>query len=222
MTAFELKNRLLKEETLRIKGNTGKGLSWETYSDQPITICDLEKKRTVLVPMHLTLAKFFAWQPGIFSISPEDLLGAAPTQKTIDLLSPNPECLYSCVPTQLQNPRSFASLLKQILRVRKDSSIANSSLLEVVRSDDKGTLILRFQLRQNLTNDTVTALLAVNLSRKESISILESPEYAQTSAIDLSTQRTENKSFESSFFDLKLEALSAKLILFQPRRLPKN
>lgn len=222
MTAFELRNRLFKEETLRLKGEMEKPLSWETSSDQPITICDLEKKRTVLVPMHLTLAKFFAWQPGIFSISPEDLLGAAPHQKTVDLLSPNPECLYSCVPTQLQNPRSFASALKQILRVRKDSSIAGGTLREVVPSDDKGTLILKLQLRQNLTNDPVTALLAVNLSSKQSVSTLESPEYAQTSAIDLSTQQTENKSFESSFFDVKLEARSAKLILFQPRRLPKK
>jgi len=219
LTASELRSRLLREDTFRIKGLKEGNPSWNSVAESPpvIDICDLEKKRTVVVSTHITLAKFFAWQPGVFSLSLQDLLGAAPSQKKIDPLDANADCLYSCAPSQLQNPCSFASQLRHILRVRKELRLEKADLIEIVESEHKGVLILRYLLPQNQAGVRRTALLLVNFSQKECEVTLESFAYAHASAIDPMTRRTENKVFDSSFFELKINPLTARLVVFQPK-----
>jgi len=214
MSAAQLRKQLLKEDVLHMKGEMNGALSWTMIANlQPeITLCDLEKKRTTLLGLHLTLATFFAWQPGIFSLSAQDLLGAAPKQTTIDLLGENKECLYSCAPGQLMNPRSFASGLQKILRVRKELCLAHSTLVETIESEKKNLLILRLQLQNQKP-----ALLAINVGEQESEEVLESSFYAHTWAIDPLTGLLEPKCFDSSFFTLKMAPFSTKLVVFQPR-----
>jgi hypothetical protein len=219
LTASELQSRLLREDTFRIKGLKEGTYSWNLVADSPpaIDICDLEKKRTVVISTHSMLAKFFAWQPGVFSLSLQDLLGAAPKHTKIDPLSPNADCLYSCAPSQLQNPCSFASQLKSILRVRKELRLEKADLVEVVESEQKSVLILRYLLPQNQAGIRRTALLLVNFGGKECEVSLESYAYAHATAIDPMTHRTENKVFDSSFFELKINPLTARLVVFQPK-----
>lgn len=112
---------------------------------------------TQIQHVHLLLAKFNAWQPGVFALSGWDLVGALtlPRQQVNDLIGegdtrwinrgaydlidanpdadesqtgmPKAESLYGSVSSQLNDPESFASKLSQILRLRKDLSLEISS-----------------------------------------------------------------------------------------------
>jgi hypothetical protein len=224
--AEQLHNRLLREDEMQSKGEKKSPLSWKSVPKiyPEIVPCQpeknsLEKRDRVeeaMMALHVNLTKFFAWQPGIFSLSPQDLLGAMPNQPALDLLGANPDCLYSCAPSQLANPYSFASQLKKILRIRKDLNLAKATLVQTVATEHKEVLILRYQLpNQN------TALLAVNFSQKPLEEMIESFAYAHTSVIDPLSGLTENKAFEASFFTLKIAPFSTKLLIFQPKHYRK-
>jgi hypothetical protein len=222
VTAEELRNQLLRDDLLRTKSQKSSNLSWKSVPHvyPEIVPCRPENKsekkregvKEGMLALHVNLAKFFAWQPGIFSLSPQDLLGAAPEQQMLDLLGPNNDCLYSCAPSQLANPYSFASQLKKILRIRKDLNLAKATFLQTIATEHKEVLILRYQL----LNQT-EAILAVNFSQKPLEEMLESFVYAHTSVIDPLTGLTENKGFDSSFFTLKIDPFSTKLLIFQPK-----
>lgn len=210
-----LRKRFLDEDRAKIKGEER---SWRCLSNlSDVSFKDVEKKRDAVFALQMTLTKFFALQPGIFSLSPQDLLGAFQTDTKVDLLGGNVDCLYSCAPNQLLNPTSFASQLKKILRVRKDLSLEKARLTGVVAAENKGLLLLQFSLPQS----GKCALLTVNFSRKAVTETLESPEYAHATAIDPIAGLAENKAFASSFFSLKLDPLSTKLILFEPKKTKK-
>lgn len=210
-----LRKRLLSEDRFRLEGKlSDKPLSgWTEACASMLNIQDLEKKRKLIVSLHLLLAKLFALQPGPFSLSAQDLLGSSPSQKNIDLFGPNNESLYSSLPNQLRNPHSFASQLQTILRVRSEFGIERASLIDVPTPEHKGILILRYRLPDSKS----VALLAVNFGKEEFIETIESCEYVQTNARNLLSGFTEKKLFDSSFFELKLDPLSAKLILFQSK-----
>jgi hypothetical protein len=217
-TGANLRNQLLRDDLSRIKGQKQSNLAWTAVPKLYLEIvpCQPEKQsanvREGVLALHVNLAKFFAWQPGIFSLSPQDLLGAAPEQKTLDLLGPNSDCLYSCAPSQLSKPYSFASQLRKILRIRKELGLAKATLLQTVATEHKEVLILRYQLPNQMA-----ALLAVNFSQKPLEEMVESFAYAHTSVIDPLTGLTENKVFDSSFFTLKINPFSTKLLIFQPK-----
>jgi trehalose synthase len=110
---------------------------------------------------HLLLAFANAMQPGVFSLSGWDLMGALPLPRQsvaellqdrdyrwinrggIDLMGVNPEAeksrfglprartLYGSLPEQLKDPDSFASQLKRILAARKRYHIAEGELVAV-------------------------------------------------------------------------------------------
>jgi hypothetical protein len=220
ITGGELRKRLLREDIFRLKEEKKEGLSWKSVPPiyPKIILCETEKKNDQILALHLNLAKFFAFQPGVFSLSSEDLLGALPGQTTIDLLGKNSDCLYSCAPNQLINPYSFASQLKKILRVRKDLNLKNGKLIETVSTEKKGLLLLRLEL----SKERMTALLAVNFSQEPIVETLESYLYARKTAIDPLTGLSENKSYDSSFFELKIEPLTTKILVFQPKYTQKK
>ena len=100
---------------------------------------------------HLLLAMFNAWQPGVFALSGWDLVGALTLdrkqvaalvasgdtrwiRRSYDLMDyaatastskmPRGKSLYGTLPDQLADPRSFASRLAAILRVRNQFGLA--------------------------------------------------------------------------------------------------
>ena len=119
---------------------------------------------------HLLLAFANAMQPGVFSLSGWDLMGALPLPRQsvaelmkdgdyrwinrggIDLMGVNPDAktsrfglprtraLYGPLPEQLKDPESFASQLKQMLAARKKYRIAEGELVAVPRCHDLGPL----------------------------------------------------------------------------------
>jgi len=197
LTAEALRRRLLYEDVLALGGKAGDDLPFLTWPEtcaSLIKIQDLEERCCQILELHVLLAKFFAWQPGVFSLSMEDLLGTV-----------HQEHLYTLGGT-------FSSQLKSILRARREINLEHATLIDVPTTEQRGLLILRFELP-----NTYSALVAVNFSKQPVSENLESPTYYRTTAIDLETHLRLNKPLDSTFFTLKIDPLSAKLILFQPK-----
>jgi len=111
--------------------------------------------------VHLLLAMYNAWQPGVFALSGWDLCGMVTIDKSRvqtliaggdtrwihrgahDLMGHNPTAqvsaagmprsrsLYGTLPDQLADPDSFIQQLSLILAVRKEHGIASGALLDV-------------------------------------------------------------------------------------------
>ncbi len=125
---------------------------------------------------HLLLAMFNALQPGVFALSGWDLLGMLTLDRkqvgslvaegdtrwihrsAYDLMDYRPEAteslsrlprgtsLYGSLPTQLEDPTSFACRLRDILAVRKHYGIATAVQLDVPHVSNKAMLVMVHQL----------------------------------------------------------------------------
>lgn len=140
---------------------------------------------------HLLLAAYNALQPGVFSFSGWDLVGALPLKAqqieylltdndyrwldrgAVDLMGYNPkaeksswglpraEALYGPLPGQLKDPNSFASHLKHIIQVRRNYRIELYDVLAVPDVDNPGVFILVMRLPENQK----IAITAINFGR---------------------------------------------------------
>jgi len=138
--------------------------------------------------VHLLLVMYNAFQPGVFALSGWDLVGALPlSPETVapllvdgdtrwinrgayDLTDANPEAtvsaaglpkaraLYGSLPSQLQQPASFASQLRQLLQIRQRYQIYAAHQLSVPMTQNKALLVLVHQL----PNDLGTQITALN------------------------------------------------------------
>ena len=125
---------------------------------------------------HLLLAMFNAWQPGVFALSGWDLVGALTLDRkqvaalvasgdtrwihrsAYDLMDYQPDAtestskmprgrsLYGTLPDQLADPRSFASRLAGILRVRNQFGLATGTQLDVPQVSNRAMLVMVHQL----------------------------------------------------------------------------
>jgi len=137
--------------------------------------------------LHLLLAMFNAWQPGVFALSGWDLVGALPlpaaqvanlmadgdtrwiNRGAYDLMGintkatasaaglPKAMALYGSLPEQLADPASFASQLKALLRVRHESKLYAARQVEMPETVAAGLLVLVHELPDGLGTQ-VTAL----------------------------------------------------------------
>ncbi|HQE28984.1 MAG TPA: maltose alpha-D-glucosyltransferase [Phycisphaerae bacterium] len=140
---------------------------------------------------HLLLAFATAIQPGVFSLSSWDLVGALPLPSEsvadllrdadyrwinrggVDLLGVNPEAatsrfglpraraLYGSLPEQLKDPESFASQLKRILAVRKKHRIDEGELIAVPNVSNSALCVLLMRV----PGTPVLAITVLNFSR---------------------------------------------------------
>jgi maltose alpha-D-glucosyltransferase/alpha-amylase len=141
---------------------------------------------------HLLLASANALQPGVFSLSSWDLVGALPIsaeavrQRTtdgdyrwvnrggVDLMGatssakesayglPRAKSLYGSLPEQLAGPESFASRLRQMLAARKKARIAEGELLEVPEPRSTALCVLVLRLPEY-----PLAVTMLNFGRKD-------------------------------------------------------
>lgn len=141
---------------------------------------------------HLLLAAANAMQPGVFSLSSWDLVGALPISEKsvadrindgdfrwinrggVDLMQANPKegqsrfgieratTLYGPLPEQLKDPDSFVSRLGQMLKARKKYRIAEGKLLAVPAVKSPAVCILVMEIPDAST----TAITALNFSRQ--------------------------------------------------------
>ena len=125
---------------------------------------------------HLLLAAFNAWQPGVFALSGWDLLGALtlPRGEVADLIAdgdtrwiergahdllgvapdqersasgmPRARSLYGTLPEQLKRRDSFASGLRDLLRIRSKYGIASARQVDVPDVAHPGMLVLVHEL----------------------------------------------------------------------------
>ncbi|MEV8214670.1 maltose alpha-D-glucosyltransferase [Leifsonia sp. NPDC077715] len=125
---------------------------------------------------HLLLAAFNAWQPGVFALSGWDLLGSltVPRSEVADLIAegdtrwvergahdllgvapeaerspsgmPRARSLYGTLPEQLRTRDSFASRLRQLLRIRNRWGIATARQVDVPDVAHPGMLVLVHEL----------------------------------------------------------------------------
>jgi trehalose synthase len=125
---------------------------------------------------HLLLAKYNAWQPGVFALSGWDLTGTLtlPSEQVgsliatgdtrwiergaHDLLDVAPEAtrslagmprarsLYGSLPSQLSNPESFAVGLRDVLSTRRAHDIAIASQIDVPQVAHQSMLVLVHRL----------------------------------------------------------------------------
>ena len=125
---------------------------------------------------HLLLARFNAWQPGVFAVSGWDLCGMLTLERSkvsrrlalgdtrwihraaYDLMDyqpaatespsgmPRGSSLYGSLPQQLGDATSFAARLREILAVRARHRIATSEQVEVPEVSDKAMLVMVHRL----------------------------------------------------------------------------
>jgi trehalose synthase len=137
-----------------------------------LTTADVERIKRV----HLLLAFYNAFQPGVFALSGWDLVGALTlpaaavkdrladgdtrwiNRGAYDLIGSNPKAttsaaglpvtvaLYGPLPKQLKKPDSFASKLARMLKVRADLHLYAGRLLDAPAVQAKGLFVLVHQL----------------------------------------------------------------------------
>jgi trehalose synthase len=141
---------------------------------------------------HLLLAFANAMQPGVFSLSGWDLMGALPLPRQsvadlmkdgdyrwinrggIDLMGVNPKAessrfglpraraLYGPLPEQLRDPDSFASQLERMLAARKKYRIAEGELVAVPDVANSAVCLLVMRI----PGQSALAITALNFSQK--------------------------------------------------------
>ncbi len=220
ITGSLLRDRLLKEDLYRLNGESRDSLPISTWGGYCALAFGVARQKEFanhveeIQKAHLLLAFTYAMQPGVFSLSAADLVGALPEGvNRIDLFGPNQNALYPSLPCQIQTPRSFASQLKKILAVRQSSKIAAAELIDVCPIDNKGTLLLLHRL----PGSRFFHLLAVNFSRSPVQEKLKLAGIEETWAIDLMSGLSADKGFDSGVFFFDLPPLTGKVFLFQPK-----
>ena len=201
-----------------------------------------------LQKLHLLFAFFSCMQPGIFSLSIWDLVGALPFTRqelkelklsenspwigkgSIDLLGknqnqvcsfagvPRVKTLYPSIPCQLKDPNSFVSVLKNYLKVRKVYNINQASFLGVVSTQHPS--LFAYSLRLKPAGQL--ALVIINLSScpiQEEISLME---IQNTTAINLIDRSQETKKLNCPTLCASLQPFEAKILLFQPKVLDSS
>jgi trehalose synthase len=147
---------------------------------------------------HLLLAAANALQPGVFSLSTWDLVGALPVPEeavgartqdgdyrwvnrgAVDLLGADPRArasafglpraaaLYGPLPDQLRDPESFASRLKVLLAARRRVRLAEGDLLAVPEPRAAGLCVLVLRLPGH-----PLAVTALNFGREDAEEVLD-------------------------------------------------
>jgi trehalose synthase len=136
---------------------------------------------------HLLLVMANALQPGVFSLSSWDLMGALPVPEKsvekwigegdyrwvnrggVDLIGANPDAstsayglprsktLYGPLPEQLKDPDSFVSQLKRVLAARQKYRLAEAELIAAPEVENPGVALLVLKLPEG-DNVAITGL----------------------------------------------------------------
>lgn len=189
---------------------------------------------------HLLMAFFNAMQPGVFAISGWDLVGALPLRTediaelvadgdyrwinrgAYDIMGVNPgqarsagnmpraATVYGPLPEQLDDPASFASGIRKMLEIRDKYGIALAERIEMPEVKDKGVVVTVYKL----PDGKGILAAALNFGRdpvKETIDIASAKRSVSKSLL---TGTDEGKVNASGRYELSLDALEGKVILF--------
>lgn len=169
-------------------------------------ISALTEEETALIQrIHILLAMYNAFQPGVFALSGWDLVGALPLSAievehlmrdgdtrwiqrgAYDILGSNPEAvasseglpkakaLYGNLAEQLERPDSFASQLKRLLAVRQAYAIAASRQILIPDVVSPGLLVMVHELTDE-RGIQVTALNFGSTPIEETVTLPAAPD----------------------------------------------
>jgi len=202
-------------------------------------------QKSAVQQLHLLAASFNAMQPGVFTLSGWDVVGALlvdpqtlgswlddgdcrwMNRGAYDLMGVNPDAtvsrvglpkavaIYGTLPEQLREPNSFVSQLKRMLRARKASRIAFSKLIAVPEVVAHGVVVMLFQRPEGL-GWIVTAL---NFGREPIHDNIRLPQLSGKSAqLIYSTHREKTKSVpisEMGGFPLELDSIQCEVYVVE-------
>lgn len=189
ITGKELRDRIREDMYSRLMGEkapynlkASNGISCTTTSvcAAALGVKDLyamtAKEKEDLKKLHLLLAMYNSFQPGIFALSGWDLVGALTipgrevkdlmadgdtrwiNRGSYDLMNGNPKathsksglpkslCLYGPLSEQMKSPDSFARRLQKMLKIREKYRIAESSQVAVPPVKCRGLLVMVHKL----------------------------------------------------------------------------
>ena len=180
----EMYARLLSEHApYNLKFGDGVASTTATVVTSALGIRDINKLSTRDVEkikrLHLLLAFYNAFQPGVFALSGWDLVGALTLPQVAvrerladgdtrwinrgayDLIGSNPsatrssaglprtKAIYGPLPQQLQKPDSFASQLARMLKARADMRLYAARLVDIPNVRSQGLFVLVHELPDN-------------------------------------------------------------------------
>ncbi|MBO9100816.1 maltose alpha-D-glucosyltransferase [Rhizobium sp. VS19-DR104.2] len=195
--------------------------------------------------VHLLLAMYNAFQPGIFALSGWDIVGALPLpiesvgslvadgdtrwihRGAYDLMGtlphversshglPRAKSLYGSLADQLEKPGSFASQLKKLLSVREAYGIAMSRQIAIPDVHSPGLLIMVHELPE----DRGTQITALNFGNTPISEIVKLENQASGPVIDMIHETIEGDLPETGELTINLEpyeGLSLRVVAALP------
>lgn len=210
LTGDMLRNRLLNQDISNLQQkNSITPSTWVDYCARALKIEDFEKNKDLLTKAHLLFTFFYAMQPGVLTLSYDDLVGMLPQTQ-------NQKMLYLDLQGQEENAGAFIYKVKKILDMRSSLQIALADFVGVLPSSNIQTLLLLHRL----PTSGYLQITAINFSSSPAEELILLPEIAKTRAIDTFTQMQESKVFSSSEFTLKIPPMSGKSTVFIPNAYP--
>ena len=189
--------------------------------------------------LHLLLAMYNAFQPGVFALSGWDLVGALPlphdqvadmmadgdtrwiNRGAYDLMDVDPKAtasqaglpraraLYGSLPDQLSRPDSFVSQLRAILKVRQDYRIYAARQVDVPDCQAPGLLVMVHEL----PNGRGTQVTALNFGAEPVDETVQVAGASQGRAVEMFSGASEGEISSSGDLRVRLDSYSAKSYL---------
>jgi trehalose synthase len=213
----EMYRRLLSEpDPYNLRFGEGVSSTTATVITSALGIRDISRLSAANVEkierMHLLLAFYNAFQPGVFALSGWDLVGALTlpsaavkdrladgdtrwiNRGAYDLLGTNPKAtrsgaglpvavaLYGSLPRQLKDRNSFASQLARMLKARADLELYAARLTDIPDVREKGLLVLVHELPKNAGLE-VTAINFAGTPLDETVVIRGAPPGAKATDV---------------------------------------
>jgi trehalose synthase len=195
-------------------------------------ISDLSEDQVAQIQkIHLLLAMYNAYQPGVFALSGWDLVGALPLDPSevahlmgdgdtrwierggYDLIGADPDAsvssggmpkarsLYGSIAEQLERPDSFASQLKHLLAVRDAYGIAMSRQLTIPDVTAPGLLVMVHEL----PDDRGIQVTALNFSAEHIDEVIVLADVQPGPVVDMIAETLEGDLSEAGELRIALE-----------------
>jgi trehalose synthase len=196
--------------------------------------------------LHLLLAMYNAFQPGVFALSGWDLVGALPLAHDLvagmtadgdtrwinrgayDLLGANPDAtesaaglpkavaLYGPLPEQLSRPDSFASQLKAMLRVRQAYKLYAAYQLDVPDTASPGLLVMVHELPEGLG----TQVTAINFGAEPIDEVVRLKYVQPGQAVDMFSDLVAGPVNSQGELHIRLDGYAGASYLLSPETAP--
>ena len=192
--------------------------------------------------VHLLLAMYNAFQPGIFALSGWDLVGALPLDPSevahlmedgdtrwiqrgaYDLINSNPEAthsaaglpraraLYGALDVQLQDPHSFASQLRHLLAVRQRYQLYAARQLAIPNVQSPGLLVMVHELPDAL----LTQVTLLNFGAESVDEVVRLANMRAGTLVDMLTDESVGDLTATGDLPVQLAGYTGKSYLIQP------